>query len=438
MVVTNRRPARRSLVDRGTAAVVLAAGRSSRMGRSKPLLELGGRTLLDRALDSLRSAGVRSIVVVLGDRAAAVRRGADLRGTTVIENTAYRDGMSTSLRVGVAALPADAERVLVVLGDQPFVSPETIRALATRAAQGDGSIFLPTFHGVWGNPVLFDVRLAPELDRLEGDVGCRGMFPHHPKEMREVEVDDPGILVDIDTPEELQRIAATVDAGTPVRPLLEEVAAPRVALHVAPSDRPAPRRLAQRPTADGPRSRGGGTAERAGVARSGRTAKISTEPSRPSLLIVGNSPLAASLATIGPALGFRTILVAPGAERRDLPDADVFVGDLDALAPHLTPTTYAVVASMGQYDEAALARIARGPTAYVGLVASRKRASSVFAAVLEDGVTAVDLARVRSPVGLDIGASTPEEIALSILAEIVKVRRTVSPGPAAASASDSA
>ncbi len=509
MAATRGRTARLALPGKGTGAVVLAAGRSSRMGRSKPLAELDGRTLLDRALGALRSAGVRPIVVVLGDRADEVRRGADLRGTTVVVNPVYRDGMSTSLRAGIAAMPGDVHRVLVVLGDQPFVSPATLRALATRAEAGDGSIFRPTFRGVWGNPVLFDVRLAPELDGVEGDVGCRALFPRHASEIREVEVDDPGILVDIDTPEELDRIAAALRAGRPSRPVLEELVAPRVALHASPREHPLPRRLALgpdvdaiaatmrsegvpfalatvvrsvRPTsgrpgykalirpdgshvgwvggactehlliseslaalregtprllrvapdvsAEGPVAEG--VVERPMVCQSGGTVEIFIEPNRPkpNLLIVGDSPLAASLATMGPVLGFRTILVAPGAEPHDLPEVDVFVRELDGIAPHLTPTTYAVVASMGKYDEPALAKVARGPIAFVGLVASRKRASSVFAAVRQDGVTAEELARVRAPVGLDIAASTPEEIALSVLAEIVKVRRTSPPAEA--------
>lgn len=154
--------------------------------------------------------------------------------------------------------------------------------------------------------------------------------------------------------------------------------------------------------------------------------EIFIEPSlpKPTVLVVGDSPVAASLATLAPVLGFRVVLAAPGAQPHDLPEVDAFVADLKELPRYLDAGTYAVVASMGKYDEAALAPIARSPVAFVGLVASRKRARAVFAAVREDGVSEAQLARVRAPAGVDISASTPEEIALSVLAEIVRVRRT--------------
>ena len=140
--------------------------------------------------------------------------------------------------------------------------------------------------------------------------------------------------------------------------------------------------------------------------------EIFIEPNlpKPTLLIVGDSPVATSLATLGPLLGYRVVLVAPGVEASELPDVDVLVSDLDALAPYLSPSTYAVVASMGKYDETALGQVARGPVAFAGLVASRKRAQSVFATLREEGVTAAQLARVRNPVGIDLAATTPEEI----------------------------
>ncbi len=491
-----------------TAVVVLAAGGSTRMGRSKPLVEMDGQPLLARVLATARAARVGPTVLVLGDRASEVRARLDLNGGMVVENPEYRQGMSTSLRSGVAAVPAGTRRVAIVLADQPFVSPETLRALATRASGGDGAIFVPTYRGVWGNPVMFDLSLAPELASLEGDVGCRGMFPRHSAEIREVPVDDPGILVDFDTPEEIRAVASALADGRELRSVLDAVAAPRVALHADPRDHPVARRLrrgpdvdaiaatlrresvpfalatvvrAVRPTsgrpgykaiirADGshvgwvggactehllvseslralreqtprllrvaPEADEGaaapeGVVERAMVCQSGGTVEIFIEPNlpKPTVLIVGDSPVAASLATLAPVLGFRAVLAAPGAQPHDLPEVDAFVADLKELPKHLDAGTYAVVASMGKYDEAALAPIARAPVAFVGLVASHKRARAVFAAVREDGVSAAQIARVKAPAGVDISASTPEEIALSVLAEIVRVRRTTTTAP---------
>ncbi len=463
--------------------------------------------MLERTLANLSAGGIESVVIVLGSRAADVRRAVPTRSATVVENPDFADGMSSSLRYGVRAAGARARHVMVVLADQPFVDPGTLRRLADRAAHGDGSIFIPTYKGVWGNPVVFDTKLAPELDALRGDVGCRAMFPGHRDEIREVPVDDPGVLVDFDTDAERAEIERALAGGTPLATTLDRLSAPRWSLHAAPRDHPMPRRLGRRPDlpalaqelraagtpfalatvvrvvrptsgrpgyqaivrADGshvgwvggacteellvrasraalaegtPRilrvtpDPGGEVAEE-GVTRaamscqSGGTVEIFIEPNvpKPTLLIVGDSPVATSLAVLGPVLGFRVALVAPGVEPSELPEVDRLVPTVEELAPELSPTTYAVVASMGKYDETALAVIVRAPVAFAGLVASRKRAESVFASLREDGISAAEIARVRNPAGLDIAASTPEEIALSVLAEITRVRRTAAPAP---------
>jgi len=493
---------------RGVVAVVLAAGLSSRMGRPKPLVSLGGRTLLERTLRILRETEVGRIVVVLGSHADEVRRAVDLEGTLVVENPHFADGMSGSLRAGLAALPRGASHVLTVLADQPFVAPSSIDRLIAAARAGDGRIYLPTFRGVAGNPVLFDASLVAEAETIEGDQGCRAMFPGHAAELREVPVDDPGILVDVDTPQELGALERAFRDGAPVAEAVLRLAGPRLALHASPAEHPVPRRLwrppdvlalaaslraerlpfalatvvrAVRPTSGRPGYRavirpdgratgwvggnctehlliaeaqaalregtprllrvspGGargrpeeGVVERPMVCESGGTVEIYIEPNvpKPELVLVGDSPVATTLATLGPVLGYRVVLVAPGASARDLPEVDELVERVEELPSHVGPASYVVVASMGKYDGTALALIAKGPAAFVGLVASRTRARAVFAGLREDGLSAAEIARIRNPVGLDVGAETPEEIALSILAEITKVRRTERPAVA--------
>jgi len=490
------------------AAIVLAAGASTRMGRPKSLIEIGGRTILGRMLENLRAARLSSLVVVLGSDAAEVRRRVELGDARVVENPHPEEGLGSSLRVGVRAVPPGTRFVMVVLGDQPFIEPSTFVALARRAGEGDGRILIPTYKGVRGNPVTFDAAFAPEVERIQGDVGCRAMFPDHPHDLREVPVDDPGVLVDIDTEDELAAAEFAIASGAPLRSVLDRLTQSRWALHASPADHPEPKRLRRRPdvsalahelrrdgvpfalatvvrvvrptsgrpgyqaviredgshvgwvggactedllvaearaamAAGEPRllrvtpgaGLGGaqeGIVERAMTCQSGGTVEIFIEPNlpKPNLVIVGDSPVATSLATLAPVLGYRTVLVAPGADAEEMPEADAFVAKLEELPAHLGPGTYAVVASMGKYDEAALAPIARAPIAFAGLVASRKRAASVYAALREDGLTDEEIARIRNPVGLDIAASTPEEIALSILAELTRVRRTAAP-PAA-------
>lgn len=460
---------------------------------------------MDRVLGNLRSGGIRSVVVVLGHEADRVRTAVDLRQETVVVASDHRAGMSRSLAAGLRAVRPGSRRVMIVLGDQPFLDPSTYALLDRRAAEGDGRIFIPTFRGVRGNPVLFDRSLAGEAERIEGDVGCRAMFPGHLDEIREVPVDDPGILVDIDTEADLVAFEEAAGRGEPLRTTLLRAVSPRLALHATPSERPEPRRLwrppdvatvaeelrrlslpfalatvvrAVRPTSgrpgykavirpDGshvgwvggsctadllvtealaalrtgaprllrvaPGASGGtmaeGVVERAMVCASGGTVEIYIEPNapKPNLLIVGDSPVATSLAALGPLLDFRVVLVAPGAMAEDLPNVDVLVSELGDLVKHLTPTTYAVVASMGKYDEMALELLADRPVAFLGLVASRKRAASVIANLRESGVRSEAIAKIRNPLGVEIAAETPEEIALSVVAEIVRERRTTRP-----------
>ncbi len=134
---------------------------------------------------------------------------------------------------------------------------------------------------------------------------------------------------------------------------------------------------------------------------------------KPQLLLVGEAPLVAALARLGHLQGF-SVCVADGADLR-VP--------LNQVRGSVTPETYAIVATMGDHDEEALEQIAGAGAGYVGLVASRKRAEAVFTYLSSRGVAAEQLSRIKAPAGLDIGAVTPEEIALSIMAEIVQIRR---------------
>ncbi|HXF83061.1 MAG TPA: XdhC family protein [bacterium] len=162
---------------------------------------------------------------------------------------------------------------------------------------------------------------------------------------------------------------------------------------------------------------------------SGGTLQIYIEPilPRPQLLLVGESPLVAVLASVGRLEGFAVWAAddGPAASERE---ADLRL-PLRQLASRITSSTYIVVATMGAGDEEALAQVAGTDCAYLGLVASRRRAEAVLADLRRRGLPDARLRRIRAPAGLDIGAVTPEEIALSIMAEIVQARRA--PPPAA-------
>jgi xanthine dehydrogenase accessory factor len=159
---------------------------------------------------------------------------------------------------------------------------------------------------------------------------------------------------------------------------------------------------------------------------SGGTLEIYIEPQLPAprLMVVGNLPVAQALARLGKVMNYQVIAVDPDTRGAGMPDADEVVTDLERMAGKITPLTYVVVASHGRYDEVALEQALRSRAAYVALVASRARSSAVLEYLAAQGLGEEELARLKYPAGLDIQAMRGDEIALSIMAEIVQRRRS--------------
>lgn len=196
-------------------ALLLAAGRSSRMGRNKLLIEdAAGRSMVARTLGHLLGSGVRRPVhVVVGHEApllrAALLRTASTDDVRVVEARDHAEGLSASLRAGLASLPEDATAVLVCLGDMPLVGAPVIDSLlAAFDPEAGRSVVVPTAGGVRGNPVLWGRRHIPALLVLTGDAGARRLFEALAGELREVETDDTAVLRDFDTPEALAAMPA--------------------------------------------------------------------------------------------------------------------------------------------------------------------------------------------------------------------------------------
>lgn len=189
-----------------TGAIVLAAGSSSRMGRPKALLPLEGTTFLGHVLATLRAAGVSTVRVVLGHHADEIRRRAALRADLVVINPTPEAGMLSSVRHGVRALPEEVDAFLLWPVDHPTVLPDTVRRLVAAFRESGAPIVLPVHSGRRGHPVLFAARLKDELLRAPDAVGARAVVVAHDEGLRAVEVHDPGVLADVDTPEAYARI----------------------------------------------------------------------------------------------------------------------------------------------------------------------------------------------------------------------------------------
>lgn len=186
--------------------VILAGGSSSRLGRPKQLLPLGDRPVLAHTLAHARAAALDGVIVVLGHEAAAAQERIDFAGTQVVVNPDYREGQSTSLRAGLAALPPDTDAALFILGDQPLIGAAVHDALiAARRATG-APIVMPTYAGGRGNPVLIASELFPELAGVTGDQGARGVIRAHKDAVHEVPIPGPSLSDDLDTEEDYARL----------------------------------------------------------------------------------------------------------------------------------------------------------------------------------------------------------------------------------------
>jgi molybdenum cofactor cytidylyltransferase len=202
------------------AAIILAAGSSSRMGagRHKLFLPLGEQPVLVLVLEAVLAAQTRPIVLVLGHQAAQARALLDpylhVPDLQIIENPAYQQGMSTSLRAGLQVLTNPNEHLpkehiggaIILLGDQPLITARIIDGLVATWRDEGKRIVAPLYNGKQGNPVLFSAKLFPELAKVTGDEGGRSVIERHREEVVTVEVEDAQASFDVDTWEAYQQV----------------------------------------------------------------------------------------------------------------------------------------------------------------------------------------------------------------------------------------
>jgi molybdenum cofactor cytidylyltransferase len=206
------------------AAIILAAGSSSRMGggRHKLLLPLGDRPVLAHVIAAALASQASPILIVLGHQAEQVRTQiapfTALSAVISIENPAYLQGMSTSLRAGLQALLQrqntheqafhSLDGVIILLGDQPLMTAHSIDALITCKQATGKRIIAPLYNGKRGNPVLFDASLFPELLEISGDEGARSVIERHKQDVATIELSDAITSYDVDTWDAYQAVVA--------------------------------------------------------------------------------------------------------------------------------------------------------------------------------------------------------------------------------------
>jgi molybdenum cofactor cytidylyltransferase len=188
------------------SGIVLAAGESRRMGSPKALLRYQGHTFLGHICTTFLTAGVDELIVVLGAHAEELRRAVPTHpALRVVDNPRYFQGQLSSLMMGIGALSPESEAAVVNLVDHPCVTAETIRALIDSFRTAPLPILIATYQGRRGHPVLFSHEVYGELLAAPLDRGAKAVVRKDPARVREVHLDDPGILADIDTPADYAR-----------------------------------------------------------------------------------------------------------------------------------------------------------------------------------------------------------------------------------------
>jgi molybdenum cofactor cytidylyltransferase len=191
-------------------ALVLAAGRSERMGTQKLLLPLGGKPVIARIVDELQRSPLEETIVVLGCDGQEVQKALRGRAVTFVTNPDFAGDMLSSVRCGLRVLPAGCVAVLVVLGDQPNLTSQLVRALIEAFKEPGRGILVPAHNGHRGHPLLIATRYRDELLSRHEGVGLHGLLDAHPEAVFRLEIPDAAPLEDMDTPADYQRHLSSI------------------------------------------------------------------------------------------------------------------------------------------------------------------------------------------------------------------------------------
>lgn len=180
------------------SAIVLAAGESKRMGKVKQLLPFAQSTVLEQVIKNLLESKLNEIIVVLGYQAQKIARKIGSNPVKIVINPNFKQGMSSSIKCGLSQIDKRAEAIMIMLGDQPLIGKEIVDTLIEMFLKSNQGIIVPVYEGRRGHPIIFDAQYKSELLSLEGDIGGRKVIETHLQDILEVEVNSPGVIIDID------------------------------------------------------------------------------------------------------------------------------------------------------------------------------------------------------------------------------------------------
>ncbi|MGD8540483.1 MAG: nucleotidyltransferase family protein [Candidatus Aminicenantes bacterium] len=187
-------------------ALILAAGESKRMGRSKQLLPFENKTILETVIDHITQSAVDQILTVLGAQHKEIEKVIKDLPVKSVYNPNFKEGMLSSAQKGFVSIPEKAEAVLVFLGDQPRIPSSVIDQVITAYHSSEKGIVVPVYDKNRGHPVLISTKYREEVTHLDPEIGLRELIHNHPEDILEVQVDTSAIIEDIDTPDDYKNL----------------------------------------------------------------------------------------------------------------------------------------------------------------------------------------------------------------------------------------
>jgi molybdenum cofactor cytidylyltransferase len=185
------------------SAILLAAGKSERMGKFKQLLPIDGKTFVEACVDNLLASRAGEVIVVTGYNRAAVRATLLHKPVRIVDNPDYETGMASSVIRGVQCVASQSSGVLIALADQPLIGPHVLNQVMSEYEDKSPLILIPTYKGKKGHPIILNPSINHEIFAMDPQIGLRQVIEAHARSIMFVEVTSDSVLIDFDYPEDL-------------------------------------------------------------------------------------------------------------------------------------------------------------------------------------------------------------------------------------------
>ena len=181
------------------SVIILAAGKSTRMGKHKLRMPLGQYSILEHTVDNYLNSVVNEVIVVTGHEADKTKQLLAHKPVTIVHNPRYNDGIGTSISAGVGHIKETTQHIMIALADQPYIRSNIINHLVDMHRNNNKGITIPVYKGTRGNPAIFNSSYKKELLELQGDTGGKQITDRHPDDILEIDIEYEEVTIDIDT-----------------------------------------------------------------------------------------------------------------------------------------------------------------------------------------------------------------------------------------------